>query len=64
MATLIASGIVITIRIGQSAGKISKHRYDKMYDIPSTTARVSVENDGLINQILLKVQSILHGNMK
>jgi hypothetical protein len=29
-----------------------------MYDIPSTTARVSVENDGLINLILLKVQSI------
>ena len=29
-----------------------------MHDTPSTTARVSVENDGLINQILLKVQSI------
>jgi len=33
-----------------------------MYDIPSTTARVSVENDGLINLILLKVQSIPLGN--
>jgi len=37
---------------------VSKHRIDEMYDTPSTTARVSVENDGLISLILLKVQSI------
>ena len=50
------SDIVITLRIGQSAGKISKSVM-LGYDIPSTTARVSVDNDGLINLNLLKIQS-------
>jgi len=36
--------IVITLRIGQSAGKISKFIMVE-YGIPSTTARVSVNND-------------------
>ena len=35
-----------------------------MYDTPSTTARVSVENDGLISLILLKVQSIPLGKLR
>jgi len=43
---------------------VSKHRIDEMYDTPSTTARVSVENDGLINLILLKVQSIPLGKLR
>ena len=43
---------------------MSKHRIDEMYDTPSTTARVSVENDGLINLILLKVQSIPLGKLR
>ena len=49
--------IVITYGIGQSAGKISKSSYGNGYDIPSTTARVLVYNDGLTNLNRLKIQS-------
>ena len=40
--------IVITLRIGQSAGKLSKFVMIE-YDNPSTTARVLVDKDDLIN---------------
>ena len=48
--------IVITLEIGQSAGKVSNFVMIE-YDTPSTTARVSVSNDSLINLNLLKIQS-------
>jgi hypothetical protein len=48
--------IVKTLRIGRSVGKVSKFIMIE-YDTPSTTARVSVDNDGLINLNLLKIQS-------
>lgn len=49
--------IVITLRIGQSAGKLSKFVMIE-YDNPSTTARVLVDKDDLINLNLLKIQSV------
>ena len=50
------SDIVKTLRIGQSADKESK--FDMIeHDSSSTTARVSVDYDSLINLNLLKIQS-------
>jgi hypothetical protein len=51
------SGIVITKRIGQSAGKESNFDIQAEYDSPSTTARTLVSNDGLANLNWLKIQS-------
>ena len=51
------SGKVKTFRIGQSAGKESKYRFGKVYDSPSTTARVLVGNDRLTILNWLKIQS-------
>ena len=53
---VMTSEIVITFRIGQSAGKVSKSAMIG-YDTPSTTARVPVGNDSLINLNLHKIQS-------
>ena len=50
------SGIVKTKEIGQSAGLLPKSVMTG-YGRVSTTERVSVDNDGLVNQSLLKVQS-------
>ena len=58
------SGMVITFRIGQSAGKESKYRFGKVYDSPSTTARISVNNEDLTNLSLLKIQSSPLGKLR
>ena len=50
------SGIVKTLRIGQFAGLLPKPVLIG-YGRVSTTERVLVTNDGLINQRLLKIQS-------
>ena len=50
--------IVITLEIGQSAGKAPVSSFGDGYGAPSTTARVSVHNDGLTNRSGLKIQSI------
>jgi len=51
---------------GQSAGKESKSDVTKVtmigHDSPSTTARLSVYNEGLINQNRRKIQSGPVGN--
>jgi hypothetical protein len=52
------SDIVITLRIGQSARKKPKSVMIG-YGFRSTTARVSVDNDSLVNLNLLKIQSSL-----
>ena len=62
VARVMTSGMVITFRIGQSAGKESKYRFGKVYDSPSTTARISVNNEDLTNLSLLKIQSSPWGN--
>jgi len=54
---VMTSGIVITSRIGQSAGKEPKYRYGEVYGSPSTTARSSVDYDKLTIWSLLKIQS-------
>jgi hypothetical protein len=58
MATRNASGMVKMLRIGSSAGKVAKYRYDKIYATPSTTARQSACDDGRIILNRLKIQSI------
>lgn len=50
------SGIVKTISIGQSAGLLPKLVMIE-YGRASTTERVLVSNDGVINLNLLKIQS-------
>ena len=60
---VMTSGIVITFKIGQSAGKVSKSVMIG-YGTPSTTARLSVDNDSLINLNLLKIQSSPLGKLK
>ena len=50
------SDIVKTLRIGKSADKESKSVMTR-YDSSSTTERVSVDNDSLVNLNLLKIQS-------
>ena len=52
------SDIVKTLRIGKSADKESKSVMTR-YDSSSTTERVSVDNDSLVNLNLLKIQSSL-----
>ena len=49
--------MVIMLRIGQSAVRLPKSVIIG-YGSPSTTERVLVSNDGLINQNLLKIQSV------
>jgi hypothetical protein len=39
-------GRVITLKIGQSAGKEPKYRYDKIQGSPSTTLKVIFKNFG------------------
>ena len=51
---------VITLRIGQSAGKVSKFVMTE-YDTPSTTARVSAFYDVLVRLRKLKIQSNHYG---
>lgn len=53
---VMTSGIVITQKIGQSAGKESK-AVMQGHDSPSTTARMLVNNDGLATLNWLKIQS-------
>jgi hypothetical protein len=48
--------MVISLRIGQSAGLSSKSVMIG-YDELSTTERMSVSDDGLVNLNLLKIQS-------
>jgi hypothetical protein len=45
---VMTSGIVITLKIGQSAGKVPKSVLIG-HGTPSTTARASVNNDCLVN---------------
>jgi hypothetical protein len=52
------SDIVITQKIGQSAGKEST-AVKQGHDSPSTTARMLVNNDGLATLSWLKIQSVL-----
>lgn len=53
---LIASGIVIIPRIGQSAGKVSKSVLQDT-TLPQRLAQMLVNNDGLANLSWLKIQS-------
>ena len=55
------SDMVIALRIGQSAGLLSNLAMIE-YERVSTTERVLVINDGLINQRWLKIQSASTGN--
>ena len=55
---LIASGMVIILKIGQSAGNKPKAA-KQGYGSPSTTARMLVNYEGLANLSWLKIQSTL-----
>ena len=52
------SDIVITLKIGQSAGSKPKLVNMTEYGFPSTTARLLVNNEGLVNLSWHKIQSV------
>lgn len=49
--------MVIMLRIGRSAGLLSKTEFDEGYERVSTTERVLVCDDGIVNLNKLKIQS-------
>lgn len=57
-------GMVIRKKIGQSAVLFSKSDKKTGYEKHTETTREWVSNEGLVNQMKLKIQSVLLGNSK